>query len=151
MSILRIWPISMAMILVFSFGCQCLSGQENDKDQTPQVEGTTVISFVEMNYPHLARMARIQGPVVVRLTLDGAGKVVSPEAITGHPLLVREVLRNARKWRFRSYRSKTAVVVYEFRFANGTCGDSRSQIFIFQPPNTASVVACPETVQPSSK
>ena len=151
MSILRIWLIALVAILVFSLGRLCLSADQDNKDQPPTVEGTIVTSFVEVSYPPLARMARIQGPVVVRVTLDDAGKVVAADVIIGHPLLVRAVLPNARKWRFRPDRTKTALIFYDFQLMEGTCGDSRSQIFVFRPSNMASVISCALPAQPSSK
>lgn len=148
---LRIGLIALVTILVFSLGRLCLSADQGDKDLIPTVEGTIVTSFVEVSYPPLARMARIQGSVVVRVTLDDAGKVVSADVMTGHPLLVRVVLPNARKWRFRPNRTKIAVIVYDFQLAEGTCGDSRSQLFVFRSSNIATVTACPLPAQPSSK
>jgi TonB family protein len=150
MSIWRIWLTALVTILVLSPGRQRVSADQDNKDEPPKVEGAIVTSFVEVSYPPLARMARIQGPVVVRVTLDDAGKVVTADVIIGHPLLVRAVLPNARKWRFRPSRTKTALIFYDFQLVEGACGDSRSQLFVFWS-STATVTSCPLPAQPISK
>jgi TonB family protein len=150
MWILRMWLIALVTILVFSPGRLCVSADQDNKDELPKVEGAIVTSFVEMGYPHVARLAQIQGPVVVRITLDDAGKVVSAEAIMGNIFLVRAALENVREWRFRPNRTKTALVFYDFKLAQGKCGDSRSQLFVFRP-GMATITSCPLPPQPSSK
>ena len=51
-------------------------------------------------YPPLAKTARIQGPVVVEVTVDEEGDVLSARAISGHPLLKEGALNAARAWKF---------------------------------------------------
>lgn len=147
MTRIKIVPMILIAVLVFASVRRSLSAHQGDQDQRVGNEGAIVTSFEEMSYPHLARLANIEGVVVVRVILDDDGKVVSASAITGHDLLVRQALPNASKWRFLPNSSKAAVIIYEFRFADGTCGDTRSQLFVFREPNVASVIACPESWQ----
>jgi TonB family protein len=65
---------------------------------------------VPPGYPPLARMARIQGDVVLRVTVDGRGKVIELEVKDGHPLLVKAALDAVRQWKY----SKPAVVPMHF-------------------------------------
>jgi len=51
-------------------------------------------------YPPLAKTARIQGPVVVEVTVDEEGDVLSARVISGHPLLKDGALNAARAWKF---------------------------------------------------
>jgi TonB family protein len=60
-----------------------------------------VISRPEPAYPPIARAARAQGPVVVRVVADEEGKVVAAQAVSGHPLLQQAALQAARKLRFK--------------------------------------------------
>lgn len=55
---------------------------------------------VEPDYPPLARAARISGSVVVEVTLDEDGGVISARAISGHPLLKDAAVNAARRWQF---------------------------------------------------
>jgi len=105
-----------------------------------------VLAFDEMKYPPLARAARIQGIVVVRVSLDDAGSVKDAEAVSGAELLVRECLTNAKKWKFRPTPQKTAVIIYQFKMPGGEC-KSVSGLFMFRGPNFATIIGCDVPVE----
>jgi len=60
--------------------------------------------YVAPVYPDLARIARIQGLVVVECTIDTSGGVVDARVITGHPLLQKATLDAVRQWRYTATR-----------------------------------------------
>jgi TonB family protein len=107
-----------------------------------------VKSYEEMSYPPIAREARIQGTVVISATLDGAGRVTSTTAISGAKLLIPDCLSNAKKWRFSPNTNGLAIIIYEFRLAEGRCNHETSHLFAFREPNRVSIIACEETWQP---
>lgn len=51
-------------------------------------------------YPPLAKAARISGSVVVEVTIDEEGNVISARAVSGHPLLKDAAVAAAREWKF---------------------------------------------------
>src|SRR5262249_29171633 len=55
---------------------------------------------VEPAYPPLAKAAAISGAVVVEITIDESGDVISATAISGHPLLKDAAIQAARGWKF---------------------------------------------------
>src|SRR2546426_4587189 len=55
---------------------------------------------VEPAYPALAKAARVSGAVVVEVTIDEEGNVMSARAISGHPLLKDPAVAAARGWAF---------------------------------------------------
>lgn len=55
---------------------------------------------IEPSYPPLAKTARVSGSVVVEVTVDESGNVISARAISGHPLLVDAAVNAARRWKF---------------------------------------------------
>ena len=116
-------------------------------DNVVRDEDVKVVSFEDLRYPPLARMERVQGAVVVRVTLDDKGNVVESEAVSGAKLLLPDSLANAKKWRFRPNPSKAAVIVYNFRLTYGLCNTLTSQ-FNFLPPNVATITTCEQPVQP---
>jgi protein TonB len=60
--------------------------------------------YVAPVYPDLARVARVQGLVVVECTIDTSGRVVDARVITGHPLLQKATLDAVRQWRYTATR-----------------------------------------------
>src|SRR5215831_12725989 len=55
---------------------------------------------VEPAYPPLAKAAHISGSVVVEVTIDESGDVISANPISGHPLLKDAAVNAARGWKF---------------------------------------------------
>jgi TonB family protein len=51
-------------------------------------------------YPPLAKAARVSGSVVVEVTVDQEGDVISSRAISGHPLLKDAAVNAAHGWKF---------------------------------------------------
>lgn len=51
-------------------------------------------------YPPLAKAAKVGGPVVVEVTIDEDGDVLTARALTGHPLLKDSAVKAALGWRF---------------------------------------------------
>jgi hypothetical protein len=83
---------------------------------------------------------------VVKVTLDGDGRVVESTAISGAKYLIPECLANSKKWLFRPNANKAAVIVYNFRIINGFCNSITSQS-TFQAPNFLSVTSCDTPIQ----
>jgi protein TonB len=52
-------------------------------------------------YPPLARMARIQGTVVLQAILSRDGTIQDLKVLSGHPLLVQAALDAVRTWRYQ--------------------------------------------------
>lgn len=59
------------------------------------------ISLPQATYPEIARAARAQGDVVVDVSVDEQGNVVSAKPISGHPLLQGAATNAARQAKFR--------------------------------------------------
>ena len=59
------------------------------------------VTFADMGYPAVAMAARLQGVVVVAVTLDDEGRVTSASAISGLKALIPDSLANAKKWTFK--------------------------------------------------
>ena len=99
---------SLLCWLVIGLSVISVAGQEAQRDgQTPKVirksggvlQGSA-IKRVEPVYPPLAKAAQVSGSVVVEMTVDETGNVVSTRAISGHPLLKDSAITAAREWVF---------------------------------------------------
>jgi protein TonB len=77
---------------------------------TPAPKPKTIVSGGVLNgkaiskpqpaYPPIARAARASGVVVVSVTVDESGKVISAHGVSGHPLLMQAAVQSAYGWRF---------------------------------------------------
>ena len=59
------------------------------------------ISLPKPAYSAIMKQMRLQGDVTVQVLIDESGNVVSAKAVSGHPVLIPEVLRAARQARFK--------------------------------------------------
>lgn len=75
-----------------------------------------VVRQVSPQYPPLARLARVQGPVVLLMTIDAQGVPTDVKAISSpHPALEAESIRTARQWRFEPAMVDGRPVSAQFR------------------------------------
>jgi len=62
-----------------------------------------LIRRVQPIYPPLARIGRVQGPVVLAAIISKAGTIENLHALSGHPLLVPAAIDAVSRWRYRPY------------------------------------------------
>jgi TonB family protein len=67
-------------------------------------------------YPELAKTARIQGVVRLRVRIGITGRVEDVQLISGHPFLVKAAMDAVRQWRYSparndAYRMSTTTTV----------------------------------------
>jgi TonB family protein len=67
------------------------------------VAQANLISQTPPVYPQMAKMAKVQGPVVLQVILGKAGTVENLRVISGHPMLVQAALDAVRQWRYKPY------------------------------------------------
>jgi periplasmic protein TonB len=62
-----------------------------------------LIHRVQPEYPVLAKMARVQGAVVLHAVISKQGTIEGLEVISGPPALVEAAVDAVRQWRYRPY------------------------------------------------
>ncbi len=62
-----------------------------------------IVRRVQPIYPEIARLARVQGPVVIAAVIDTNGRITSLRLVSGHPMLVDAAMEALRQWRYRPY------------------------------------------------
>jgi periplasmic protein TonB len=62
-----------------------------------------ILQRVEPVYPREAKLAHIQGEVVVRAVISRSGVIESVRAVSGHPWLARAARDAVAQWKFRPY------------------------------------------------
>jgi protein TonB len=66
------------------------------------LEGSLIRRVVPV-YPYPAKMAHVEGPVVLAATISKAGTIEDLHVISGHPLLVGAAVEAVQLWRYRPY------------------------------------------------
>jgi protein TonB len=86
-------------------------------DSVPFVPNLQPVSTVDPAYPPLARQARIQGVVVMRVVINTEGKIENIRIVTGHPLLIQAAIDAVKKWVYPTQSSQVATnVTLNFAF-----------------------------------
>lgn len=118
-------------------------------------QGLCVRDLPVPNYSRLARMARLQGTVVVEVEISVDGKVVKERASGGHALLQREARANARQWTFRNVplNSKFPVkhsITYVYRLEGESRYEDPPPVVKLTLPDRVEITSHPPTVEPST-
>ena len=66
-------------------------------DQAQPVRTSAALPF----YPPLARIANLQGEVVVKVTISPNGKPMEVGLVSGNPLLGKNAVENVQSWTFQ--------------------------------------------------
>jgi len=69
--------------------------------KSSEVLVATAVKRVDPEYPPLARAAHVSGQVVVEVTVNEQGDVITASAVSGHPLLKAAAEEAARGWKFQ--------------------------------------------------
>jgi protein TonB len=77
--------------------------------------GLAVLRQVDPIYPDFARRARIQGPVVLMMTVDDQGVPIQVQVLEGHVAFHEAARQAARQWRFEPARVNGQPVSAAFR------------------------------------
>ena len=78
---------------------------------------------VEPTYPELAKRARVQGVVLLQVTVDETGMVTEVSVLQGNPLLNQAAVDAVRQWRYRPFQQHgqpvacmtTVTVIFNLR------------------------------------
>ena len=62
-----------------------------------------LISQIKPPYPPMAKMARVQGAVVLQALISKQGTIQNLRVVSGHPMLVQAALDAVKQWRYRPY------------------------------------------------
>lgn len=139
---MRTWAIRAAaltcMLTMLTVFATSVGGQEQSTDD----KNIQVTTFRDLAYPSLARVAGLQGTVVVRVSLDDEGKVVEAATISGSPLLAIDSIANVKTWTFRPNATNSAIIIYNFVILPGICSDRAGSLFVLQGRNVATILTC---------
>jgi len=107
-------------------------------------------------YPPLAQVARIQGTVILKVTIDADGEVYNAEVANDaahpvHDLLARSAFDNILLWRFEKPPTApfTQLIVYQFKFDRSPHYDNTLTEVKFDLPDHVTILAKDAVAQPA--
>ena len=62
-----------------------------------------LIRKVDPPYPSMAKIAHIQGDVVLQATISKGGTIENLRGVSGHPILIQAAMEAVRQWKYRPY------------------------------------------------
>ena len=143
---MRIWPV----ILVASVAVAAsVSNPATQEDKTIYDEDVQLVQAAKMEPS--GNMWGLPGAVVVTVTLSHDGHVTAALPVSGSDRFIPACLSNAKNWVFKPNRTKSAIIVYEFRPSEGGCPSGSYNVI--WPPNLSRVGVChpPLNVSTSEK
>jgi protein TonB len=58
---------------------------------------------VQPTYPQMARIAHIQGDVILQATISKTGTIEGLHGVSGHPILIQAAMDAVKQWKYRPY------------------------------------------------
>lgn len=71
------------------------------------------IKDVLPQYPQMAKIAHVQGEVVLDVVIDTTGHIVQMKPVSGHPLLIASAMDAVKQWEYEPFRLNGKVVEVE--------------------------------------
>ena len=68
---------------------------------------------IDPPYPSMAKIAHIQGDVVLQATISKGGTIENLRAVSGHPILIQAAMEAVRQWRYKPYELNNEPVEVE--------------------------------------
>ncbi|MGZ4854905.1 MAG: energy transducer TonB [Candidatus Angelobacter sp.] len=69
----------------------------------PKIAESRLTGRVEPQYPQMAKIAHIQGDVVLHILIDKEGHVVKVKQKSGHPILIQAAIDAVSKWDYQPF------------------------------------------------
>ena len=128
--------VGLVSLLVVVLG----SGVETQQNETLYDEDISIVRVGRVTYPAVAASARFKGVVVVTGALDDRGAVTDASVLSGHKLLISEVVTSVRTWMFKPNPQKRFLVVLDFRLDGGCHSPGNTQVRLVA--NVIRVTSC---------
>src|SRR6266700_2826797 len=61
------------------------------------------IHDVQPTYPQMARIAHIQGDVILQATISKTGAIEGLHGVSGHPILIQAAMEAVKQWKYKPY------------------------------------------------
>ncbi len=123
----------ICLLLVLLFAVPMVANAQNDESKSKEQQ-PAVIKAVAPWYPHIAVVAKAEGKVEVKVTVNSKGEVAEAKAKGGFKLLQTVSELVAKKWLFESakdgVKERTVTLIFVFRLVS----DTKLEEVVFKPP-----------------
>jgi TonB family protein len=118
------------------------------KAVVPPPDDAPVVSYgATPRYPEIARRARVEGAVILDLSVDATGQVTDVRILRGIPLLNDVAVDHAKTWRVQTTSALRKIFVYEFILDVSVCAPVEHSAFRRVTVDHLRLVACSPTVE----
>lgn len=99
------WRLAVSFLLLIALSSLAVAQDaESQPVQPPEnVMHDLLIKWVNPTYPPLARQARIQGTVILKILVSKSGDVQNLQLVSGHPILAPAAVEAVKQWKYRPY------------------------------------------------
>ena len=103
----------MRLILVALVLALAAFGQTATRRIPPDEAAKHLVKKASAAYPSLAEVARIQGNIILEVSIDESGAASVLRLVTGHPMLAPAAIESANRWKYQPFEvdGKPATVV----------------------------------------
>jgi TonB family protein len=112
----------MRAILVALVLAVAAFGQTTPTRIPPDEAEKHLVKKASAKYPPLAEAARIQGNVILEVSIDESGAASVRRFVTGHPMLAPAAIESANRWKYKPFevdgKPATAVTLVMVTFGN---------------------------------
>jgi protein TonB len=67
------------------------------------VAAGNLLRKIEPQYPQMAKIAHIQGDVILAATISKNGAIENLHQVSGHPILVQAAMEAVKQWKYKPY------------------------------------------------
>lgn len=69
----------------------------------PAVAEGYLVQKVEPAYPQMAKIAHVEGDVVLKAYISKAGIIENLQAVSGHPILIQSAMDAVKQWKYKPF------------------------------------------------
>jgi TonB family protein len=102
--------VAMAFVLLIGFRSLAQEAEPGPAELSPGAVQALLVNKVPPVYPPLARQARIQGTVVLKIVINKDGDVRDVQLFSGHPMLAPAAIAAVKQWKYQPYTQGGEVV-----------------------------------------
>jgi TonB family protein len=118
--------LAAVLVMLFTFATLAASQAFPTRVRvTPDFAQGLILTKIAPVYPALAKQARIQGAVILKVQISKSGDVEKVELFSGHPMLASAAIDAVKQWKYKPYLMNDEPIDFETKVTvNFTLSDA---------------------------